>query len=354
MKRVAVFFDRDNTLIASDGYLGDPEKVVLTDGAADAVAKARQYGFKVVTVSNQSGVARGMFTEADVQAVNTRMEELLRGKNQNAIIDRHEYCPFHPEAAVEQYRQDSDLRKPKPGMLLKAAAELKLDLTRCWLIGDALRDIEAGKAAGCRTILFTAPGLPASPETSKPSDVQPEFTADSLKQALDIIAREVFIKAAPKPAAGAPSSGASSASSRSPGTSRASTSALAAPAALPPSPGTPGEGRSGEGPVAGPHSPPPADSDADLPPMPTVAAQPASRTEKLLEQILLELKQHREAPQGEFSITNILTYAVQSVALATLLLAYVNRTAPGVQTYLLFAIALQTLTIALLIMSRQK
>ena len=349
MKRAAVFFDRDNTLIASDGYLGDPNKVVLIDGAAEAVAKCRQYGFKVVTVSNQSGVARGMFTEADVQAVNTRMEELLRGKNPNALIDLHEYCPFHPEATVEPYRQDSDLRKPRPGMLLKAAETLKLDLARCWLIGDALRDIEAGKSAGCRTILFTAPGLPASPEAFKASDVQPEFTADSLKQAMDIIAREVFIKAAPKPPAGVPMAGTPSVSS--------------------PAPGTPGESR-GEGPGdagtaispskanAPEHRPHNRDAGttiaAGIAPSPAVAVRPASRTDQLLEQILAELKQHRQGPAGDFSISKLLAGAVQAVALATLLLAYVNRADAGVQAILLFAIALQLLTIALLIMARQK
>ena len=77
MKRPAVFFDRDNTLIVSDGYLGDPEKVVLMDGAADAVARARQLGFATVIVSNQSGVARGMFEEDAVHAVNERIDEML-------------------------------------------------------------------------------------------------------------------------------------------------------------------------------------------------------------------------------------------------------------------------------------
>ncbi|MGA2500572.1 MAG: HAD family hydrolase [Tepidisphaeraceae bacterium] len=353
MKRAAVFFDRDNTLIASDGYLGDPNKVVLIDGAAEAVAKCRQYGFKIVVVSNQSGVARGMFTEADVQAVNTRLEELLRGKNANAIIDRHEYCPCHPEATIEQYRQESDLRKPRPGMLLKAAEALKLDLSRCWLIGDALRDIEAGKAAGCRTILFTAPGLPASPEASKASDVQPEFTADSLKQAIDIIAREVFIKAVPKPANNVPPAGSPVAASASGAAPPVSTPSLGAPTALPPSPGSPEKGQS-EDPAAKPCLPQPAGPVASISPSSAAAIQPASRTDKLLEQILAELKRHREAPLGDFSISKLLAGAVQSVALATLLLAFFNRTAPDVQAILLFAIALQTLTIALLIMSRQR
>ena len=96
MKRPAVFFDRDNTLIVSDGYLGDPSKVVLVEGAADAVARVRGLGFATVVFSNQSGVARGMFGEDSVHAVNARMDELLMDNNPAAVVDRHEFCPFHP------------------------------------------------------------------------------------------------------------------------------------------------------------------------------------------------------------------------------------------------------------------
>jgi D-glycero-D-manno-heptose 1,7-bisphosphate phosphatase len=179
MKRPAVFFDRDNTLIVSDGYLGDPDKVVLMDGAADAIARARQLGFATVIVSNQSGVARGMFEEDAVHAVNERLDEMLRDQNEHAIIDRHEFCPYHPEATVERYRQDSDLRKPKAGMILRAADALALDLERSWLVGDAPRDIEAGKAAGCRTILFTPPGVAVGPPARESSGVNPDHPGPS-------------------------------------------------------------------------------------------------------------------------------------------------------------------------------
>src|SRR4051794_26764031 len=108
MKRPAVFFDRDNTLIASAGYLGDPAQVRLIDGAAAAIARARGLGYATVIVSNQSGVARGMFTEEAVRAVNEKLDTLLRTENPHAVIDRHEYCPFHPEAAVEAYKKDCD------------------------------------------------------------------------------------------------------------------------------------------------------------------------------------------------------------------------------------------------------
>lgn len=197
-KRAAIFFDRDNTLVVSDGYLGDPEKVVLVDGAADAVARARRLGFATVVFSNQSGVARGLFDEDAVRAVNARMEQLLLEQNPGAVIDRHEYCPFHPEALVEEYRKDSDLRKPKPGMILEAAGRLALDLTRSWVVGDAPRDVEAGHAAGCRTILVRHPHLPPSPAARSAWSVLPNFEVDTLKEALDAVERD-FAPVAPPP-----------------------------------------------------------------------------------------------------------------------------------------------------------
>ena len=166
--RPALFFDRDNTLIVSDGYLGDPAQVTLVPGAGRAVARARKLGLVPVTFSNQSGVARGMFDEAAVHAVNERMDELLAEQDPGAVIERHEFCPFHPDATVEQYRKESELRKPAPGMLYRAANALDLDLSQSWVIGDAPRDIQAGSLAGCRTILFVDPALPASKAAPTP------------------------------------------------------------------------------------------------------------------------------------------------------------------------------------------
>src|SRR3954451_18378226 len=187
MKRPAVFFDRDNTLIASDGYLGDPSKVALVSGAADAIARARQLGYAIVAVSNQSGVARGMLSEEDVKAVNARMDELLAAENPAAVVDRHEFCPFHPDGTVDVYARESDRRKPKPGMILSAANKLALDLPRSWVVGNAARDIEAGKAAGCRAILFTDPSLPKSPAADARPRVAPDRVTDTLAAAVDFI-----------------------------------------------------------------------------------------------------------------------------------------------------------------------
>jgi D,D-heptose 1,7-bisphosphate phosphatase len=187
MKQPAIFFDRDNTLIINDGYLGDPAGVKLIRGAARVVARAHALGFRVVTISNQSGVARGLFKEEAVAAVNEKMEQLLLAQDPSAIIDRHEFCPFHPEADVEEYRKESDLRKPRPGMILRAAEELNLDLSASWVIGDAARDIEAGHAAGCRTILVNDMSLDSSPAAMEAVLVEPDETVANLSEALDVI-----------------------------------------------------------------------------------------------------------------------------------------------------------------------
>ena len=188
--RAAVFFDRDNTLIVADDYLGDPEKVLLMDGAAACVAGVRGLGFAVVTASNQSGVARGYYTENDVRAVDARMDGLLWSGDRGAKIDRHEFCPHHPTHGVAPYRRDCDCRKPKDGMLRAAAGAMGIDLEKSWCVGDAPRDVEAGKAAGCRTILLSVEGVPPSPAASAGPAATPDFRAGSLAEVLEIVRRE--------------------------------------------------------------------------------------------------------------------------------------------------------------------
>ena len=184
--RRAVFFDRDNTLIVCDGYLADPARVRLIDGAASAVARAKRLGFVVVTVSNQSGVARGLFNENAVRAVNAALDADLAAVDREAVIDRHEFCPFHPQAPIERYRVDTPLRKPGPGMIQRAARELNLDLPASWLIGDSPRDIAAAHAAGCRSILFIPPNIAPSPSVAE-TGPPPNFSVTSLSAAIDLI-----------------------------------------------------------------------------------------------------------------------------------------------------------------------
>ena len=158
-------------------------------GAADAIARARRLGFIVVTISNQSGVARGLFDEAAVQAVDRRMDELLQLDHADARIDLHLYCPFHPHAVVPAYRKISDLRKPGAGMILLAARQVKLDLPGSWVIGDAPRDIQSGVNAGCRTILFQPENISTSAAATE-SRVKADHTVASLSEAIDRIQAE--------------------------------------------------------------------------------------------------------------------------------------------------------------------
>jgi len=153
----AVFLDRDNTLIVGDDDIGDPDEVRLMDGVAEGILALRHAGFAIVVVTNQGGVARGKYTEDDVDAVNQRIAMLVdEAAGESHLIDRFYYCPYHPEAVIEEYRRDHPWRKPHPGMLLQAARDLHLDLSQSWLIGDQRRDIEAGRAAGCRTVLISS------------------------------------------------------------------------------------------------------------------------------------------------------------------------------------------------------
>ena len=160
----AVFLDRDNTLIANDGDLGDPADVVLLDGVPEGLLRLHQAGFRIVVITNQGGVARGQFTEADVQKVHAEMVKLIQEHSgEKDLIDRFYFCPFHPLGTQPEYCREHPWRKPSPGMLLQAAEDLDLELTESWMIGDQDRDIEAGRAAGCRTVLISPEALDSKP-----------------------------------------------------------------------------------------------------------------------------------------------------------------------------------------------
>jgi D,D-heptose 1,7-bisphosphate phosphatase len=147
-----VFLDRDGTLIEDPGYLREPEQVRLLPGVVEGLRALRAAGFALVVVTNQSGVARGYLNEIQLTAVHDRMRHLLAVGG--VSLDGLYYCPYHPEGAVDAYRKESDWRKPGCGMLLQAAKDLGIDLGRSWMIGDVARDVEAGRRAGCRTVLL--------------------------------------------------------------------------------------------------------------------------------------------------------------------------------------------------------
>ena len=188
MSERAIFLDRDNTIIANDGYLGDPTGVKLLPGAAAAIASLRRLGFRIIVVSNQSGVARGMFDEAAVESVNQEMIRQLK-EQAGAHVDASYYCPYHPDAVVPEYKLDHEWRKPKTGMLKAAREDFNLDLAQCWMIGDQPRDVAAGASVGCRTILLSDPEKQMEGDDNVPA-VTPNFIVRSLADAARIIVRE--------------------------------------------------------------------------------------------------------------------------------------------------------------------
>ncbi len=155
MKSKAVFLDRDGTIIKDAGYIADPDDVDLLPGSAEAIQRFAEAGYLIVVASNQSGIARGRFDETDLERIHERFEELL--SEEGVSLDGAYYCPYldGSEATVRRYRRDSELRKPKPGMLLQAARELNVDLKRSWMIGDSPGDVQAGTRAGCKTVYLT-------------------------------------------------------------------------------------------------------------------------------------------------------------------------------------------------------
>jgi D-glycero-D-manno-heptose 1,7-bisphosphate phosphatase len=187
----AIFLDRDDTIIEDSGYISSPEKVKLLPTSSAALIELRKMGYKLVVVTNQSGLARGIFNEQALSAVHERLKLLLA--EQNAYLDRIYYCPYHPEGVIEKFRKDSDWRKPKPGMLIAASKELKIDLKNSWMIGNDYRDIGAGKSAGCKTILVKSY---VKPVTKLPTDPNPDFEAINLREAVNIIKRVNSIKPA--------------------------------------------------------------------------------------------------------------------------------------------------------------
>lgn len=152
MTHPAVFLDKDGTLVPDIPYNCDPERMTLAPGAGTALRQLQKAGFQLVVVSNQSGVARGYFDLAAVDAMVARLHELCA--EEGAPLAAIYVCPHHPDGAVTEFRLACDCRKPLPGMLHRAARELSLELRESWMVGDILDDAHAGNAAGCRTVLI--------------------------------------------------------------------------------------------------------------------------------------------------------------------------------------------------------
>ena len=178
----AVFLDKDGTLVENLPYNVDPARIRLAAGALEALAKLHRHGYLPVVVTNQAGVALGKFEERALKGVERQLREML-GAAAVPLAAMY-WCPHHPDGVVTRYAIDCACRKPNPGLLWKAAREHDIDLARSWMVGDILDDIEAGRRAGCRTVL-----LDVGHETQwRLSSLRlPHLVAASLARAADAI-----------------------------------------------------------------------------------------------------------------------------------------------------------------------
>jgi histidinol-phosphate phosphatase family protein len=167
-RRPAVFVDKDGTLIEDLPYNVDPARIRLAPGALAGIAELGRAGLPLVVVTNQSGVARGYFDAADLEAVHWHLRAIVEAAG--AELAGFYFCPHLPEG-VNEFAMECDCRKPLPGLVRRAADDLDLDPARSWFIGDTWMDVAAGRAAGCRTILV-------GPDVRLIPDLPPEHRPD--------------------------------------------------------------------------------------------------------------------------------------------------------------------------------
>jgi D-glycero-D-manno-heptose 1,7-bisphosphate phosphatase len=338
MSHKAVFLDRDDTIIEDSGYINNPQQVRLIPGAAGALVDLHKMGYKIIVVSNQSGIARGIVTEQAITQIHERLEQLLA--EQNTSLDKIYYCPYHPDGVIPKFRKDSDWRKPKPGMLFTAAKEMNISLTDSWMVGNDYKDVAAGKTAGCRTILIKS-------HTNMPvkqlSDPDADFEAINLKEAVNIVKREIMPKQNVEPVK----------------------------PAVEPQQSQPPEIPAEQQKVRQNEFQPPRqvqktetietiEQKTQQSVSSSVSDNPGTRTEQLLEEIKLLLKsRHRQELYSDFSALKLFAGVLQIVVLFCLVVALWYKMSPTAQdsavyTTLGFAIVFQLMALTLYIMHSEK
>ncbi len=181
MKRRALFLDRDGTLVHPRHYPSRPEELRVYAGIGRELRRFQEAGFRLVVITNQSGLARGLFSNADLQRMHAHLIAELTGAG--VRLDGIYHCPHHPDGVIPELSVRCRCRKPEPGMLLQAAADLDLDLHHSWVVGDILDDVEAGNRAGCRSVLVD---LGTEPPPDQPHR-RPDFVARDTRHALRMI-----------------------------------------------------------------------------------------------------------------------------------------------------------------------
>ncbi len=169
----AIFLDRDGVINKEVSYLSNPDNFEFIEGSIDALKILKKKGFLLIVVTNQAGIARGIFTLEILKVIHDKMRNIL--KENNANLDEIYYCPHHPD-----FTGPCDYRKPNPGMILKAQSDFNVNLSKSYMVGDTLNDIETGKAAKCKTVLvLTGYG---KEEQKKIRSIIPDMIFKNLKE----------------------------------------------------------------------------------------------------------------------------------------------------------------------------
>lgn len=195
-----LFLDRDGTIIKQfpstanqdekkRAYITEQNQVELLEGSADAVARARKLGYKIIIITNQSAVARGWLTEEKMNKIQEHMYELLKKENQEAVIEDSYFCPYYADGAVEKYKKKSPDRKPGTGMILKAKEKYDIDLKNSYMIGDSYSDIKCGLNAGTKTILVLTGYGEMALQKCLDEKLKINFIADNLLEAVKYLER---------------------------------------------------------------------------------------------------------------------------------------------------------------------
>ncbi len=191
--RAAVFLDRDGVLVEDVHLLREPGSARLIPGVPEALTRLRDAGLALIVATNQAVVSRGEATMAEVSAVNAHITDEIRRAG-GPEIEGWYICPHHPHADLDEFRVECDCRKPRPGLLLRAARDHHLELPRSFMVGDRITDVVAGDAAGCATVLVRsgARERPGIVVVDPLPDLKPDHACESLAQAADwILARGI-------------------------------------------------------------------------------------------------------------------------------------------------------------------
>ena len=189
MSHIGIFLDRDGTINEEADYLTSPDGIRLISGSADAIRDANNLGLKVIVITNQSGIARGLLTEQQLSEVHNSLVAKLRDRG--AHIDAIYYCPHHPEFGPAQYRMECDCRKPNTGMLDRAVKEFNIDLKKSFIIGDKMTDMQTGNNAGTTTVLVLTGYGKQELELCHQHHARIDYVAENLLDAMRYVKRIV-------------------------------------------------------------------------------------------------------------------------------------------------------------------